>query len=117
MRQNGRVPRYVHPAAAAPPQAARVISLLGVNPLRAEILKYLFEHQDGVTSGDIGRSIGTGYRTILWHLNQLEELGAVASNAGERRIGQRVLYSINAEGFDAAAADLLQYIKGRGVGS
>jgi DNA-binding transcriptional ArsR family regulator len=92
-----------------------VISLLGVNPLRAEILKFLFENREGGTSGDIGRSVGTGYRTILWHLNQLEELGAVVAHAGERRIGQRVVYTINVGAFDSAASDLISYIKGQGA--
>ncbi|WP_461165368.1 hypothetical protein [Arthrobacter sp. R4-81] len=50
----------------------------------------------------------------MWHLTQLEELGAVVSNAGERRIGQRVLYTVNPEAFDNAARDLIAYIKGEG---
>lgn len=86
--------------------------MFGVNPLRTAIFRHLWQHPEGSTSGDIGRAIGTGYKTVLWHLQQLEALGAVESDAGERRIGQRVLYTINEAAFNDAAADFLRYAKG-----
>ena len=112
MRQNEGVSQYVRPTTAIPERAEAVIAILGVNPLRAEILRYLWQRPEGGTSGDIGRSIGTGYKTVLWHLKQLESAGAVDTNARENRIGQRVIYSINKCAFNDAAADLLKYIKG-----
>ena len=112
MGQNDGVPEYVRPATGIPQRAEAVIAILGVNPLRAEILRYLWQHPEGGTSGDIGRSIGTGYKTVLWHLKQLESTGAVDTNARENRIGQRVIYSVNQQAFDDAAQDFLLYLTG-----
>ncbi|MDO5752448.1 winged helix-turn-helix domain-containing protein [Arthrobacter sp.] len=112
IRQNEGVTQYVRPTTAIPERAEAVIGILGVNPLRAEILRYLWQHPDGGTSGDIGRSIGTGYKTVLWHLKQLESTGAVDTNARENRIGQRVIYSINQNAFNDATDDFLKYVKG-----
>lgn len=112
MRQNEGVSQYVRPTPAIPERAEAVIAILGVNPLRAEILRYLWQHPEGGTSGDIGRSIGTGYKTVLWHLKQLESAGVVDTNARENRIGQRVIYSLDQSGFDEAAVDFFRYLKG-----
>ena len=112
MRQNEGVSRYVRPATPLPERAEAVIGILGVNPLRAAIFRTLWQHPEGATSGDIGRSIGTGYKTVLWHLQQLEEARVVESDAGERRIGQRVLYRVNEKAFEEAAAEFLRYAKG-----
>ena len=112
MGQNEGVPEYVRPTTAIPERAEAVIAILGVNPLRAEILRYLWQHPEGGTSGDIGRSIGTNYKTVLWHLKQLESMGAVDTNARENRIGQRVIYSVNQQAFDDAAQDFLLYLTG-----
>lgn len=109
------MPEYVRPANDIPERAEAVIAILGVNPLRSEILRYLWRHLEGGTSGDIGRSIGTSYKTVLWHLRQLEAAGVVDSNASGRRIGQRVIYSVNQQGFDDAARDFLLYLKGKPV--
>lgn len=113
MRQNEGVSRYVRPTTPIPERAEAVIGILGVNPLRTAIFRYLWLHPEGSTSGEIGRSIGTSYKTVLWHLQQLEQAGAVDSDAGERRIGQRVLYRINKSAFEDAAADFINYAKGQ----
>jgi predicted transcriptional regulator len=105
--------RYVRPVTPGADRAEAVISIFGVTPLRAAILRHLWQHPEGSTSGDIGRALGAQYKTVLWHLQQLEALGTVESDAGERRIGQRVLYTVNEAAFDAAAADLLKYTRGK----
>lgn len=105
------MPQYVHPDTPIPKRAADVIDILGVNPLRAAILRYLWRNPEGGTSGDIGRAIGAGYKTILWHLKQLEEKGAVDSDGGERRIGQRVIYRLNRAAFDEATRDYIRHVK------
>lgn len=86
-------------------------SVLGMNPLRLEILRHLAHTPEGATSGEIGRAIGAGYKTIAWHLRQLEDLDAVTSNAGESRQGQRVVFRFKAETFDAAITGISRYVK------
>lgn len=113
MRQNEGVSRYVRPANPVSERTETAIATLGINPLRAEILRYLWQNPEGGTSGDLGRAIGTGYKTVLWHLQQLETLGAVDSDGGERRIGQRVIYRINTKAFDEVTKDFLRYVKER----
>lgn len=89
-----------------------MIEIFGITPLRAEILRYLWRHPEGSTSGEIGRSLEVNYRTIARHLVRLEELGGIDSDADSNRQGVRVVYRINAEGFDVAVSELLQYLKG-----
>lgn len=107
------MPRYVQPSKPIPEWASDVINVLGINPLRIEILRHLAQNSEGGTSGDIGRAIGAGYKTVAWHLRQLEELGAVESDAGERRQGQRVVYQLTASAFDDALAGVEKYVKGK----
>jgi predicted transcriptional regulator len=89
------------------------MAIFGATPLRVAVFRHLWQHPEGSTSGDIGRALGAGYKTVLWHLQQLEALGAVDSDAGERRIGQRVLYTVNEAAFNDAAADFLKYATGK----
>ncbi|WP_035770425.1 ArsR/SmtB family transcription factor [Arthrobacter castelli] len=90
-----------------------MIELFGMTPLRADILRYLWQHREGGTSGEIGRSLDANYRTVAKHLVTLEDLGAVESDADAQRQGVRVVYRIDAHGFDAAASQLLHYLKGK----
>lgn len=90
-----------------------MIEIFGMTPLRAEILRHLWQHPDGSTSGEIGRFLDVNYRTVARHLVRLEELGVVESDADADRQGVRVVYRINADGFDAAVSELLQYLKGK----
>ena len=90
-----------------------MIELFSMTPLRAEILRYLWQHPNGATSGEIGRFLDANYRTVARHLIRLEELGGIESDADAERQGVRVVYRINATGFDAAASNLLQYLKGK----
>ena len=107
------MPRLVRAKTPLPEGAAQAVSILGLNPLRAEVLRYLFLHPEGASSGDIGTAVGTNHRTVHNHLIQLEEQGIVSTHDGkERRAGQRVLYVANIESFDRATADLIEYIKG-----
>lgn len=112
MRQNEGMPRYVQPSKPIPDWASDVIHVLGINPLRIEILRQLARNPEGGTSGDIGRAIGAGYKTVAWHLRQLEKLGAVESDAAESRQGQRVVYQLKETAFDAALAGVERYVRG-----
>lgn len=105
------MPRYVQPSEPFPDWAEAVINLFAMNPLRIEILRHLAQNPDGGTSGDIGRAIGAGYKTVAWHLRQLEELGAVVCDAEEDRRGQRVVYQFNEVTFDQAISGIKRYIK------
>lgn len=89
-----------------------MIELFGLTPLRAEILRYLSLHPEGVTSGEVGRALTANYRTIARHLVRLEELGVVESDATEQRQGVRVLYRINPRKLALAARLLLRYVSG-----
>ena len=106
------MPRYVQPSTPTPPWAADVIDVLGINPLRIEILRHLAQNPEGGTSGDIGRAIGAGYKTVAWHLRQLEDRGAVTSDASENSQGQRVVYQLKESAFDDALAGIALYVKG-----
>ncbi|MFF1254941.1 ArsR/SmtB family transcription factor [Pseudarthrobacter sp. NPDC058329] len=113
MRQNEGMPRYVQPSQPAPPWAADVMNLLGINPLRLEILRFLAQNADGGTSGDIGRAVGAGYKTVAWHLRQLESLKAVESGAeGENRQGQRLVYKLRGAAFEDALMAVQRYVRG-----
>ena len=112
MRQNEGVPRYVQPSDPIPEWASGVINILGINPLRIEILRFLAQNPAGGTSGDIGRAMGAGYKTVAWHLRQLEDLGTVASDAGESRRGQRVVYQLRAPALDEALVGVKRYLTG-----
>lgn len=106
------MPRYVQPSTPVPHEVAAVISLLGINPLRIEILRYLAQHPEGGTSGAIGKEVGAGYKTVLWHLKQLEEQEFVLSDGAEKERGQRVLYQLNLGSFEAGLKSLEAYVKG-----
>ncbi|WP_417235507.1 winged helix-turn-helix domain-containing protein [Arthrobacter sp.] len=89
-----------------------MISLLGINPLRIEILRYLARHPEGGTSGAIGKEVGAAYKTVLWHLKQLEEQNFVLSDGEGNRRGQRVLYRLNLAAFEGGLRSLEAYVKG-----
>ncbi|WP_219816048.1 MULTISPECIES: helix-turn-helix transcriptional regulator [unclassified Arthrobacter] len=111
------MPRLVQAKNPLPEDAAQAVSILGLNPLRAEVLRHLFLHPEGSSSGEIGEAVGTGHRTVHNHLIQLEEQGIVATHDGKgRRLGQRVLYVVNPDAFDQAVAALLAHIKGTAAG-
>ncbi|WP_343320564.1 helix-turn-helix domain-containing protein (plasmid) [Arthrobacter sp. TMP15] len=107
------MPKYVYSTPPPPREAAEVIEIFGMTPLRAAILRHLWQSPDGATSGDIGRYLKVNYRTVARHLVRLEELGAVESDADIDRQGVRVIYKVSADGFDSAVTELLQYLKGR----
>lgn len=90
-----------------------MISMLGINPLRIEILRYLAQNPAGGTSGDIGREIGAAYKTVLWHLKQLEEQKFVLSDGTSNRRGQRVNYQLNIDAFEEGLQSLESYVKGK----
>lgn len=111
------MPRLVQAKNPLPEEAAQAVSILGLNPLRAEVLRYLFLHPKGASSGEIGQAVGTGHRTVHNHLIQLQEHGVVSTHDGkEPRNGQRVLYVVNEDAFDQATAALLAHIKGAAAG-
>jgi DNA-binding transcriptional ArsR family regulator len=110
--QNWRMPKYVQSTPRPPGRASEVIELFGITPLRADILRHLSMHQDGATSGDIGRALAANYRTVARHLALLEESGVVESDATKERQGVRVLYRINPEKLSLAAKLLLRYLHG-----
>ena len=117
MRQNEMVPRLVQAKNPLPEEAARAVLILGLNPLRAEVLRYLFLHPEGASSGEIGKAVGTGNGTVHNHMVQLQKQGIVSTHDGkEPTPGQRVLYVVNRKAFDQAAAALLAHIKGAVVG-
>ncbi|WP_377973961.1 HTH domain-containing protein [Arthrobacter ulcerisalmonis] len=46
--------------------------MLGVNALRTSILRYLAQHPEGATSGEIGRDLNVDYRTVWRYLKEIE---------------------------------------------
>ncbi|GAA1821406.1 helix-turn-helix transcriptional regulator [Agromyces neolithicus] len=90
------------------------MSLLGIHPMRAAILRYLAQHPEGATSGDIGRDLGVHYRTIWSYLGKLETEGGVTSEpASEGRSSHWRVYKLNREGRDEAIRRFLDYLEGK----
>lgn len=89
--------------------------MLGINPLRTEIIRYLAQHPDGATSGDIARAIGAEYRTVYGHLRQLEESEGVQADGppGGKRKGQWVIYRLNPAAIKAAQEQYRRYTAGK----
>lgn len=89
---------------------------LGISPLRLEILRYLYQHPAGATSGEIARALGAnvGYKTVLRHLQQLEELNAieVQKDDSQTRQGQHVIFGLNPETWDEAIGNIRRYVEG-----
>lgn len=89
------------------------MSAFGMNQVRSAILRYLSAADPGVTSGQIARDLGANYQTVFRHLQDLEALGIVSSDAGDQRQGQRVAYRLNREARDQALADYADYLNNR----
>lgn len=85
----------------------------GMNQVRAAIIRHLAQTEAGTTSGEISRELQATYQTVFRHLHDLEKLGIVASDAGEQRQGQRVIYTLNRQVRDKALADYASYLDGQ----
>ena len=96
-----------------PEAAAQMISVLGIPPLRAEILRYLATHEEGSTSGDIAAAIGTRNQTVQRHLEQLEELGAVTASVAAPRRGHHVVFTLSETALVKAIREASNYISGK----
>ncbi|MFK4299872.1 ArsR family transcriptional regulator [Arthrobacter sp. GAS37] len=107
------MPKYVRPSTPAPALTEAAIAMLGINPLRTEIIRYLAQHIDGATSGSIARAIGAEYRTVYGHLRQLVEAGGVLTDGdtGNRK-GQWVIYRLNPDAIKMAQDEYRRYTSG-----
>lgn len=85
----------------------------GMNEVRAAIIRHLGQDETGATSGRIAKELGANYQTVFRHLQDLESLGIVISNAGEQRQGQRVLYRLDRDAKNQALADYASYLDGK----
>lgn len=111
--QNGKVPEYVVPPLS--PEVEAALTMLGVNPLRSAILRFLAQHPEGATSGDIGRELGADYRTVWRYLKELELQGGVTSEEAEGK-GQSSrwrIYKLNLAARDAAVRTYLDFLDGK----
>lgn len=111
------MPRYVQPDKPIPEWAIRVSGILGIPPLRLEILRYLYQNSEGGTSGEVARALGSsiGYKTVLRHLQQLEALGVVTARLDDRqaRQGQLVVFQLSVTAWTSAVADVKSYVEGK----
>lgn len=89
------------------------MSAFGVNQVRSAVLRCLAAAEHGLTSGQIARDLGANYQTVFRHLQDLEALGVVSSDAGDQRQGQRVEYRLNQEALDKALAEYADYLNNR----
>lgn len=106
------MPRYVSPTSPMPKKVARMTAILGIPTLRAEILRYLSQHPDGATSGEIATALGTRYQTVQRHLEQLEELKAVKASVKPPRRGHHVVFKIKPGVLAEAIEKNASYIQG-----
>lgn len=95
-----------------PKKLATMTEILGIPQLRAEILRFLSQHPDGATSGEIAAAIGTRYQTVQRHLELLEELKAVKANVKPPRQGHHVVFKIKPNVLAEAVEKNASYIKG-----
>jgi len=65
-----------------------------------------------MTSGAIHRELNATYQTVLRHLQELESAGAVTTDAGEERQGQRVIYVADSDAVRSALAGYESYLLG-----
>lgn len=86
------------------------MSAFGINQVRSAVLRFLAAAEHGVTSGQIARDLTANYQTVFRHLQDLESLGIVSSDAGDQRQGQRVEYRLNREALDKALAEYADYL-------
>lgn len=86
--------------------------ILGIQQLRAEILRYLSQHPEGATSGEIATAIGTRYQTVQRHLEQLEDLNAVKASVKPPRRGHHVVFTIKSDSLAEAIEKNASYIQG-----
>jgi DNA-binding transcriptional ArsR family regulator len=106
------MPRYVSPTSPMPKKVATMTEILGIPQLRAEILRFLSQHPDGATSGEIAAAIGTRYQTVQRHLEQLEELKAVKASVKPPRRGHHVVFKIKPGVLAEAVEKNASYIQG-----
>ena len=105
------MPAYVVPN--LPERDAHAMTQLGVNPVRAAIIRELARNRDGHTSGEIGREIDVHYRTVWTYLKKLEEDGIVTStDPGEGRSSHWRVYQLNRKVLDTAIEQWTTYLRG-----
>lgn len=111
------MPRYVQPDQPIPAWALQVSGILGMPPLRLEILRYLHQNLEGATSGEVARSLGENmnYKTVLRHLQQLEGFGVVSAqlNDNHARQGQHVVFQLKKAAWDGALVGVKSYVEGK----
>lgn len=95
-----------------PNKIARMTAILGIPQLRAEILRYLSQHPDGATSGEIATALGTRYQTVQRHLEQMEDLKAVKASVKPPRRGHHVVFKIKPGVLAEAIEQNASYIQG-----
>lgn len=96
-----------------PKKVAQMTAILGIPQLRAEILRYLSQHPEGSTSGEIAAELGTRYQTVQRHLEQLEDLKAVEASVKPPRQGHHVIFKIKPEVLAEAMEKNTSYIQGK----
>jgi ArsR family transcriptional regulator len=106
------MPRYVSPSSPMPQDIAVMTEILGIPALRVAILRYLTQHPQGATSGEMATAIGTRYQTVQRHLDQLEELGAVEASIQPPRQGHHVLFALKPGILKDAVEKNSAYIQG-----
>ena len=95
-----------------PKKLGTLTEILGIPQLRAEILRFLSQHPDGATSGEIAAAIGTRYQTVQRHLEQLEDLKAVKASVKPPRQGHHVVFKIKPNVLAEAVEKNASYIQG-----
>lgn len=110
------MPRYASPDQPLPPELARAVKVFGANPIRAAIVRLLATNPEPMTTGEIERELGgASHRTIFHHVRELEEKGAVTSDARDDRNGQRVRYTVNRDVIRRELDEYSRYLLGESL--
>ena len=84
-------------------QALSALAALA-NDQRLDLVRMLMPlGEDGLSAGDIARSLGLSASRLSFHLSQMEQAGLIRS----RRQARNVIYSVDAEGIGRTIGYLL----------
>lgn len=107
------MPRILPPAIEPPESVRASIAVFQANSLRAEIIRDLAAHQEGSTTGDIGRRLDVDYRLIHRHIKILSSFGIVEHSESAPGTGRRVIYTLDQAELKARNLNFMNYLLGK----
>lgn len=95
-----------------PGRVVVVTEILGLPALRVELFRFLSQHPQGATTGEIAAHFNIPYPTVRRNLEQLEQLGAVIASDPPPRGGKQVVFSLVPGSLKRSLEDATKYMQG-----